>query len=262
MPDGKLTLSAFTGSIKQMFDAIAPQYDLLNKINSFGLDALWRRKLADTVTREDPELILDLAAGTGDVTLALAERNPDSTVVAADLSRQMLYRTLYKAMERGLSDRVKIAEVDALDLPFEEGHFDAVTCAFGVRNFEDLPRGLAEMYRVLAPGGVVAILELCEPVTKPVNDLYQIHTRKVIPFVASLLGSDEDSYRYLHDSIAVVPNREEMEHLMIEAGFRHTRYTVFLPGVAALYVGYKARFSSEMCAIKDHFGKLLARATD
>lgn len=262
MPTDTSSMSTFTGNIKRMFDNLAPKYDLLNKINSFGLDRHWRKTLVKAVGKEDPGLILDLAAGTGDVTLALAKEIPGATVVAADLSEQMLYQALYKALDKGITDQVKISIADALDLPFEDDHFDAVTCAFGVRNFEDIPQGLSEMYRVLAPGGIVAILELCEPVTPSVNDLYQVHTRKVIPFMAGLLGSDADSYHYLHDSISRAPSREDMEGLMIEAGFRYTHYTVFLPGVAALYIGYKARFSDEMHDIKKRFSKILARATN
>lgn len=256
------TQSHFTDSIKRMFDGLAPKYDLLNRLNSLGLDSHWRKALVEVIKREDPELILDVAAGTGDVSLALAAANDESTIVALDLSKQMLYQALYKAMDRGLADRVKIAVADALDLPFEDDHFDAVTCAFGVRNFEDIPSGLSEMYRVLAPGGIVAILELCEPVTGPVNDLYQIHTREVIPFLARIFGADPESYRYLHDSIQVAPNRDKMLDLMREAGFRHTYYRVFCPGVAALYVGYKARFPKEMGEIRKRFSKILARATD
>ena len=261
MADKIAPFSAFTNGIKRMFDSLAPRYDLLNKINSFGFDLYWRHELVSLVSREDPELILDLAAGTGSLSIALAERNAESTVVAADLSKQMLYQTLYKALKHGISDRVKIAEANALDLPFADNHFDAVTCAFGVRNFESIPGGLREMCRVLAPGGICAILELCEPVTKPVNDAYQIHTRKVIPFVADLFGTDAESFRYLHDSISEAPSREDMEFLMREAGFCNTRYRVFLPGVCALYVGYKPRFEAEMQEINSRFGKILAKET-
>ena len=254
-----LSLSHFEENVKRMFDDLAPRYDLLNRLNSYGLDAHWRKALVGTVTKEDPELILDLAAGTGEVTIALARENPDSVVVAADLSPQMLYQTLYKALRRGYAERVKIAEADALSLPFEDDHFDALTCAFGVRNFENLPRGLDEMFRVLAPGGICAILELCEPVSPLANRLYQFHTRETIPFVARLAGSNPESYRYLRRSIAGMPSREDMELLMRESGFRHTYYKVFLPGVACLYVGYKARFNEEMIRIKERYSGMLAR---
>ena len=256
-----MPLTAFTKQIRRMFDNLAPKYDLLNKVNSFGLDIHWRKALVEVVSREDPGLILDLAAGTGDVTIALATSIPDATIVAADLSPKMLYRTLYKALDRGFSDRVKISEADALNLPFPDDHFDALTCAFGVRNFEDIPLGLSEMHRVLAPGGMVAILELCEPVTAPVNGLYQFHSAKVMPFVSGLLGAPKESYRYLHDSIAEVPSREVLERLMREAGFRQTYHKIFLPGVAGLYVGYKPRFTEEITEIKRKFGKILARET-
>lgn len=249
----------FSDRIKQMFDQIAPKYDVLNKANSFGLDRLWRKELVKRVAAEHPRLVLDLAAGTGDVSIALAKQIPDATIVAADLSRQMLYHTLYKALNADVADRVKIAVADALDLPYEEGTFDAVTCAFGVRNFADIPTGLSEMYRILKPGGICAILELCPPEQPLLNSLYQIHAQEVIPTMARLFGSDADAYNYLCDSIEVAPNRTVMEYLMAEAGFSGTYYHEFFPGVCVLYVGYKGRFAKEMEENKLRFAKILSR---
>ncbi len=248
----------FTSRIKEMFDHIAPKYDVLNKVNSFGLDRLWRKELVRRVAAERPKLVLDLAAGTGDVSIALAKKLPHATVVAADLSQRMLFHALYKAMNADLTGQVKIAEVDASDLPYEEDHFDAVTCAFGVRNFEDIPLSLSEMYRVLRPGGICAILELCTPDTKLLYDLYQIHAKRLIPTAARLFGSDDTAYDYLCDSIEHAPSRDVMEYLMKEAGFGDTSYHEFFPGVCILYIGYKPQFRDTLAENRRRFGKIRA----
>lgn len=251
--------SNFTGRIKEMFDHLAPKYDLLNKINSFGLDRLWRKELVRRVAAEQPKLVLDLAAGTGDVSIALAKKLPGTTVVAADLSQKMLFHALYKALNEDLTEQVKIDVVDATDLPYEDDSFDAVTCSFGVRNFADIPKGFSEMHRVLKPGGICAILELCPPEPGLINSLYQIHAQAVIPSMARLFGSDTSAYDYLGDSIEEVPNRAVMEYLMQQAGFKNTYYREFFPGVCVLYIGYKGRFEDELERNKLHFIKLLAQ---
>lgn len=232
--------ATFAGRIRAMFDDIAPTYDLLNRVNSLGLDQLWRKDLVEHVAVERPELILDLAAGTGDLSLLLAEQCKGATVVASDLSINMLEIGVQKALRKGLS-QVKVSVEDAMDLSFEEEHFDVVTCAFGVRNFESIARGYQEMYRVLRPGGMVAILELCVP-TNPITKAgYNLHVDQVIPFISQLLGRNKAAYQYLGESIRKVPQRRQMEGLMRMAGFINTYYKVYLPGVAALYVGYKPK---------------------
>lgn len=242
----------FAHNIRKMFDGIARKYDVLNHINSFGLDILWRSDIADRVSAEKPSLILDLAAGTGDLTIELARRNRTATVVAADLSLGMLEKAVHKARKEHLS-KVKVSVVDALEMPFEDNHFDALTCAFGVRNFSSIPDGLREMLRVLRPGGMVAILELCEPENPILRAMYKFHAGVTIPAVARTVAGNEAAYNYLADSIEVVPNRDVMQYLMEEAGFRHTYYTIYTPGVCGLYVGYKPRFEEELSPVLDRF---------
>lgn len=242
----------FARNIRAMFDDIAQKYDVLNHVNSFGLDILWRKDIANRVSAEKPSLILDLAAGTGDLTIELARRNKSATVVAADISLGMLEKAVRKARKEHLT-KVKVAVVDALDLPFEDNHFDAITCAFGVRNFTSIPDGLAEMYRVVSPGGMVAILELCEPSTPVVHSMYRFHTGVTIPLMARSISGNDAAYNYLAESIETVPNREVMQYLMEEAGFRHTYFKIYTPGVCGLYVGYKPRFEDELNPIRDRF---------
>lgn len=242
----------FAQNIRAMFDSIARRYDVLNHINSFGLDILWRKDIADRVSAEKPSLILDLAAGTGDLTIALARRNRSATVVAADLSLGMLEKALHKAQKERLP-RVKVSVVDALEMPFEDNHFDAITCAFGIRNFSSIPDGLDEMYRVVRPGGMVAIMELCEPTEPMTRAMYKFHAGVTIPAVARAVAGNEAAYSYLADSIETVPSRDVMQYLMEEAGFRHTYYKIYTPGVCGLYVGYKPRFEEELNPIRDRF---------
>lgn len=221
-----------------MFDTIAPTYDLLNRVNSFGLDIYWRKDLVDRVSKERPSKILDLAAGTADLSIMLAKKCTGARVVASDLSIGMLEIGEQKAKAAGLA-QIYFTVANALELPFEEDRFDAVTCAFGVRNFESIQRGYEEICRVLRPGGMVAVLELCEPENKLLNLAYNLHARVAIPTISSLIAHNKDAYEYLADSIHHVPHRGSMEELMQMAGLVNTYYKVYVPGVCCLYVGYK-----------------------
>lgn len=232
---------SFRDGIRAMFDDIAPTYDLLNRINSLGLDQWWRRDLVERVAQEQPQLVLDLAAGTGDLSILLAKECTNATIVASDLSIGMLEIGSHKANEAGLS-QVKISVEDAMDLSFDDYHFDAVTCAFGVRNFESIARGYQEIYRVLRPGGMVAILELCEPTNLLLKAGYDLYVDGIIPNVAKWVGRNKEAYDYLGQSIKKVPQRQQMEKLMQMAGFVHTYHKVYAPEVCALYVGYKPKF--------------------
>lgn len=231
---------SFTGTIRAMFDTIAPTYDLLNRINSLGMDQCWRRDLVRRVSLEKPSLILDLAAGTGDLTLMLAHSNPDATIVASDISLGMLEVAVRKARKAGLP-QVKIAVADAMELPFEDEHFDAVTCGFGVRNFESLHRGYEEMFRVLKPGGMIAILELSEPINPIYRTFYELHTEINLPLFSTFIGQNAAEYRYLTRSIKATPQRKKMLQLIEMAGFINTYQYTYTPGACTIYVGYKPR---------------------
>lgn len=233
--------SGFAEKIRNMFDTIAPTYDKLNRINTFGLDLLWRKDLVSVVAKEEPKLILDLAAGTGDLSMMLARSCPSASIIAGDMSIGMLQLAKEKAEKEQLS-QIEIREMDAMKLPFEGEELDAITCAFGVRNFESIPHAYREMFRVVKPGGMIAILELCEPKNKISHGLYNIHVDVTMPLIASAIGHNKWAYRYLARSIEKVPQREEMTQLMEMAGFINTYHKVYFPSVCALYVGFKPSF--------------------
>lgn len=241
----------FSSKIRSMFDSIAPTYDVLNRINTLGLDILWRKDLVNQVAKERPARILDLAAGTGDLSVLLARACKKATVIAGDMSIGMLKIAKEKAEKEHLS-QIKIMEMDALRLPFAGEEFDAITCAFGVRNFGSIAHGYQEMYRVLRPGGMVAILELCEPQSSISHGIYDIHVYHVMPLLGSIIGHNKSAYEYLAKSIEKVPQREEMSQLMEEAGFIHTYHKVYFPSVCALYVGYKPLYPG----IRQHISDL------
>lgn len=229
---------SFAGRIRAMFDSIAPTYDVLNRVNSFGLDIHWRKDLVRRVSNERPLRILDLAAGTADLSIMLAQKCPNATVIASDLSIGMLEIGEQKVREAGLK-QVEFKVANALDLPFDNDSFDAATCAFGIRNFESIQKGYEELFRVLRPGGMVAILELCEPENGFLNLAYNVHMKAVVPVASSLIGHHKDAYDYLAKSIHKVPHRKGMEQLMQKAGLVNTYYKIYPPGVCGLYVGYK-----------------------
>lgn len=232
--------SAFTEGIHNMFDQIAPTYDLLNRINTFGLDLAWRRTLVKQVAQEQPLHILDLAAGTGDLSILLAQQCPVATIVACDLSEQMLRIAEAKALYHQVEDRVLPCVADAMQLPFGHEVFDAVSVAFGVRNFDNLQQGYQEIYRVLKPGGIIAILELSEPRDYHLlYPLYRWYTARLLPVISKKVSGESRAYQYLTQSIQVVPQKSQMIHLMQQVGFRRTFRKVCCPPVATLYVGYK-----------------------
>lgn len=230
---------AFASQIRQMFDGIAPDYDLLNKLNSLGLDRLWRRVLVRVVRETRPELILDVATGTGDVAIALAGACPDAQIVGMDLSEEMMTVGARKVARAGLSEQITFGLGDALAIELPDGAVDAVTCAFGVRNFASILEGYREFARVLRPGGMVAVLELTEPEIGLLHRGYRLYTDLYLRRMARRYSDDPEAYDYLLGSITQVPARETMRRLMEEAGLVRCSYRIFFPGVCGLYIGYK-----------------------
>ncbi|MCK6573971.1 bifunctional demethylmenaquinone methyltransferase/2-methoxy-6-polyprenyl-1,4-benzoquinol methylase UbiE [Myxococcota bacterium] len=231
MTDLTTTTPARPGS-GQMFDAIAPRYDLLNRIMSGGLDQGWRRRLVRAVAAPKGAHLLDLATGTADVALALARTYPDSTVVGSDPSTQMLAVGREKVTAQGLAARVSLEVGDAQALPFADGTFDGVTIAFGIRNVPDRPRALAEMARVVRPGGRVCILELGEPDSA----LARLHVHHIVPRLGALLSGSRE-YRYLQTSIAAFPPAAAFCDLMRSAGLVDVVADRLFMGAAHIYVG-------------------------
>lgn len=176
-----------TQQVRQMFDNIAPRYDLMNMLMTMGIFKLWRRRLVKTVGKVSHNDILDIATGTGDLALLMAEEFPGVNITGLDLSEQMIKEGKEKALKRGLADRIDLVLGDSLNLPFADGSFDCVTVAYGVRNFEDLLRGYTEMYRVLRPGGTLCVLELSTPTGSVTGSLYNLYAGHVIPAMGRIL---------------------------------------------------------------------------
>lgn len=218
-----------------MFDAIAPRYDLLNRIISFGIDRGWRRRCVRALG-DAPARILDLATGTGDLAIESAKTYPDARVVGVDPSTKMLEIGVQKIAAHQLSERVQLQEGSAEELPFEDASFDAVTIAFGIRNVPDRPRALREMRRVTRPGGKVAVLELSEPPGGVMGSLARIHVHHVVPFLGGMLSGNKE-YRYLQRSIAAFPRPEVFATMMEAAGLANVHAQPLTMGVAHLYVG-------------------------
>ena len=227
------SLGSVDGSGK-MFDQIAKRYDLLNKIISFGMDKSWRRKLVKSLP-ENGE-VLDVATGTGDVAIEVASAYPNTKVVGLDPSVNMLAQGEIKVANLNLEDRIKLVKGDALDLPFENDRFAGACVSFGVRNFPDRLKGLKEINRVTAKGGVITILELSDPETGFLNKLSSFYLRAIVPKLGALFSLSSE-YRYLQKSIEAFPAPLEFKKIMKQAGIENITISRMPFGVAYLYVG-------------------------
>jgi demethylmenaquinone methyltransferase/2-methoxy-6-polyprenyl-1,4-benzoquinol methylase len=225
-----------------MFDEIAPRYDLLNRVLSFGTDVRWRRKAARLLVDALPvpagqARILDVATGTGDLAIELARRVRPAEVVGADLSEGMLEHGRRKVAAAGLDDEVRLVRGDAAHLPFESRSFDGATVAFGVRNFEDLRAGLRGIRRVLRPGAPLVVLEFSHPRAFPVKQVYELYSRHVMPRIGRAVSRSEAAYDYLPESVAVFPDGADFLKAMSDAGFDDLIERRLTFGVASLYRG-------------------------
>jgi demethylmenaquinone methyltransferase/2-methoxy-6-polyprenyl-1,4-benzoquinol methylase len=235
--------------IRRMFGQIAPWYDFLNHALSLNIDRRWRAKTTRLVPPgpADSGPILDLCTGTGDLALAY-DRAANGTlpVVAADFCHEMLVRAMRKAADAGAGGRIRVVEADAQALPFPADTFQLVVVAFGLRNVTDTDRGLAEMVRVVRPGGRVAILEFSRPRNRLFGRMYSFYFRKVLPRVGQLLSrSCENAYRYLPESVLTFPDYEALVERMRAHGLTDVRYQPFTFGIATLYVGVKSITSTD-----------------
>jgi demethylmenaquinone methyltransferase / 2-methoxy-6-polyprenyl-1,4-benzoquinol methylase len=220
-----------------MFDAIAPRYDMLNRILSMGIDRGWRRRTVDALALgEGPAVALDVATGTGDLALAIAGRHPQAHVVGLDPSDNMLAVGRGKVAKAGMDDRVELVHGDAQDLPFDDDRFDACCIGFGIRNVPDRALALREMARVTQPGGRVAVLELGEPQGGVMGPLARFHIRTVVPRLGAALSGARE-YRYLQESIAAFPAPEAFADMMRDAGMDVLEVRPLTFGVCHLYVG-------------------------
>ena len=240
---------ATSSPIAAMFDRISPKYDALNHLLSFNIDKVWRRKTARAVAKRQPQTILDLATGTADLALLLAKYNPQAHIVGMDLSEKMLEIGKEKVKRQGLEHRIELQQGDAAALPFDDGSFDAVTVAFGVRNFEDLDKGLSEIRRVLKPGGQTFILEFSMPEHFPVKQLYRFYFKRLLPFVGRIVSKDPGAYTYLPASVERFPKPEAFLKLLSRHGLSEGAAKRFSFGITTLYSAFFSNFAADF-AIK------------
>lgn len=223
--------------VREMFDNIAPKYDLLNHTLSISIDRVWRRRVVGEVRRAKPGRILDVATGTGDLAIAMARRIRDVQVLGVDLSEQMLAVARRKIEARGLDGRIVLDRGDAERLAVADASVDVATVAFGVRNFGDLGAGLRELARTIKPGGKVVILEFSRPRNRVFRALYEFYSYKILPRIGGLVSRDKRAYEYLPASVGEFPAPEEFMAMMARAGFRNCRARSQSFGIAQIYIG-------------------------
>jgi demethylmenaquinone methyltransferase/2-methoxy-6-polyprenyl-1,4-benzoquinol methylase len=219
-----------------MFAEIAPRYDLLNRVLSVGIDRTWRVAAVEAALEKNPRRILDLATGTGDIAVLLKKAAPQAEVIGGDFAPPMLELARQKAQKAGLS--ILFIEADALELPFPDNHFDAVTIAFGFRNFADYHQALVELHRVIAPDGRLCILEFPPPPQGSLGALYRFYFTRILPLIGGLVSGSASAYRYLPESVERFPDPTTLAAMMGLAGFS-TRYLLFTGGITALHIGDK-----------------------
>ena len=222
--------------IESMFDAIAPDYDRLNHIMSFGIDRRWRKRAVRTIADcQEPLRVLDVASGTGDFAIAIAKKvHPESEIIGIDLSEKML-----EVGRTKVPNNITLQQGDVEALAFPDNQFDRVSVAFGIRNFEHLEQGLSEMHRVLRPGGKMVILELSYPDNPLLLWCYKLYTLHILPFIGGLISGDRKAYTYLPHSILAFPKADVIVPMLENIGFKQVRVRRFTFGTCVMYVGEK-----------------------
>lgn len=225
--------------VRQMFDTIAPRYDLLNRLLSFGIDRRWRRYAVSRLQVPPGGVVLDIATGTCDVALEIARTTPDSvTIIGEDFTQGMLVQGQEKLDQSRYADRILLVNAPCEAIPHPAASFDAITIAFGIRNVIDRQAGLEEMFRVLKPGGRVVILEFSTPRSRLFRNLYHFYFRRLLPAIGGLL-SQRSAYQYLPDSVLEFPSQEQFQAMMAAAGFSRLHYHDLTGGIATAYIGDK-----------------------
>ena len=225
--------------VADMFNNISKTYDFLNHFLSLGIDIIWRKKAINELKKNQPKLILDVATGTGDFAFeALSILKPEK-IIGVDISQGMLDIAQQKINKRGMGDKFEIKLGDSEKLPFSDNQFDAVTVAYGVRNFEHLEKGLADIQRVLKTGGKAVVLEFSKPKVFPVKQLYKFYFNYITPGIGKLFSKDSRAYTYLPESVAAFPDGEKFTALMDKVGFKNTKCRPLAFGICSIYTGVK-----------------------
>lgn len=224
--------------VSKMFDQISGGYDNLNRVISLGMDKSWRKKVIKTIVNHQPEKVLDIATGTGDLVISLAEKGLDN-IVGLDLSNGMLEVARKKVKAKNFEKQIKLVQGDSENLPYEDNYFDAISVAFGVRNFENLEKGLGEIYRVLKPGGIFIVLETAVPQKFPFKQGYVFYTKYILPTIGKIFSKDKSAYGYLSESASVFPNGEDFNNILRKIGFTNVEDKPQTMGVASIYKSSK-----------------------
>lgn len=229
-----------TARVRAVFHSVANRYDLMNDLMSLGIHRLWKKIAVDLGAFSKGHVVLDIAGGTGDLTAKISTIvGEKGRVFLADINQAMLQTGRTRLIDKGVFNNVSFVQADAEELPFLDDHFDRIIIGFGLRNVTHKERALQSMYRVLKPGGRVIILEFSKPLLKPLASLYDMYSFHILPLLGKVIAKDEDSYRYLAESIRVHPGQEALQTMMEEAGFENCSYHNLSGGIVAVHRGYK-----------------------
>ncbi|MFK7932285.1 MAG: bifunctional demethylmenaquinone methyltransferase/2-methoxy-6-polyprenyl-1,4-benzoquinol methylase UbiE [Saprospiraceae bacterium] len=225
--------------VTEMFDNIAGKYDLLNRVLSLGIDTIWRKKAISKIADLQPKQILDVATGTADVAIEMAKRLQPDKIIGLDISKEMLAVGQTKIENKKIDHIIELTQGDSENLPFEDNSFDAITVAFGVRNFENLEKGMREMNRVLRPGGRLVVLEFSKPSMFPLKQGYNFYFKNILPNIGKLTSKDPKAYTYLYESVQAFPDGENFLAVMRKTGYKNEQQQQLTAGICSIYVGDK-----------------------
>ncbi len=225
--------------VENMFDKIAFRYDFLNRFLSAGIDRVWRKKAIKQLISLQPKTILDVATGTGDFAITSYKILDPEKITGIDISKGMLDVGRKKIEKLHLQNKIELLNGDSEAIFYEDGSFDAVTVAFGVRNFQDLEKGLVEIYRVLKPGGKLVVLECSKPSIPVIRNLYNFYMKFVTPKIGKLISKNNDAYQYLNNSVQQFPEKKTFTHILNQLGYRHAFYKTLSLGICTIYCGEK-----------------------